>query len=95
MLLVPLVDIGPWDYGVTVEKIGISKHECRLRKSFQIGITGLHLISDWDYRITCLLKLGLRDYTSFEIGIIGLQDPPYRALHITLNGYNMCKTFVV
>ncbi len=40
------------------------------------GFTGLHLISNWDYGITSLLKLGLRDYTPFEIGIMGLQEPP-------------------
>ena len=45
-------------------------------------MTGLHLISNWDYRITCLLKLGLWDYTPFEIGIMGLQDPSNRALEI-------------
>ncbi len=39
-------------------------------------ITGLHFISNWDYGITCLLKLGSRDYTPFVIGILGLQVPP-------------------
>ena len=32
--------------------------------------------SNRDYGITPLLKLGLRDYAPFEIGIMGLQDPP-------------------
>ena len=40
----------------------------------RIGIMGLHPV--WNYGITCLLKLGLRDYTPFEIGIMGLQDLP-------------------
>ena len=35
---------------------------------------------NWDYGITPKLKFGLRDYTPFEIGITGLQDPPFRAL---------------
>ncbi len=52
------------------------KHECRVRKPFQIGIAGLRLIPNWDYGITWLLILGLRDYTPFEIGIMGLQYPP-------------------
>ena len=29
----------------------------------------------WDYRIMPHFKLGLWDYTPFEIGITGLQDP--------------------
>ena len=29
-----------------------------------------------NYGITPLLKLGLWDYARFEIGIMGLQDPP-------------------
>ncbi len=43
----------------------------------EIGITGLHSIWNWDYGITPHLKLGLWDYTPFEIGIMGLQDSPY------------------
>ncbi len=39
-------------------------------------ILGLCLISNLDYGITCILKLGLWDYTPFEIGIMGLQDLP-------------------
>ncbi len=32
---------------------------------------------NWDYGISPYLKLGLRDYACFEIGITGFQDPPY------------------
>ena len=31
-----------------------------------------------DYRITSHLKVGLWDYTPFEIGITGLQDSPFQ-----------------
>ena len=41
---------------------------------------GLLSIWNWDYGIVPHLKLGLRDCTPFEIGILGLQTPPYRAL---------------
>ena len=37
---------------------------------------------NWDSGITPQLKFGLRDYTPFKIGIMGLQDPPFRALVI-------------
>ena len=33
---------------------------------------------NWDYGITPQLKLGLRDYTPFEIGITGLRDPHFQ-----------------
>ncbi len=77
--------MGLWDFnlfeiGITeiMFEIGITGFQSNPNqgKPFQIGITGLRLISNWDYGITCLLKLGFRDYTPFEIGIMGLQDPP-------------------
>ena len=84
--------VGPckliWDYGITGEKLGLWDYtlfEIGITKiMFEIGITGLRIIPNWDYGITCVLKLGLRDCTPFEIGMMGLQDSPYRALTVII-----------
>ncbi len=73
--------LGLWDY--TLFEIGITEIMFEIRiTGFQSNpnqgfqIIGLHLISNWDSGITCLWKLELWDCTPFEIGIMGLQDPP-------------------
>ncbi len=40
-----------------------------------------------DYGITPHLKLGLRDYTPFEIGITGVQDLPFQGPYNIGFGY--------
>ena len=46
------------------------------RNHVSLQFMGLYSIWNLDYGITPHLKLGLWDYNPFEIGILGLQDPP-------------------
>ncbi len=65
-----------WDYRIL--KLGLQKSALKLGlwipNPTKLGFS-IHV--NWDYRISPYLKLGLRDYARFEIGITGLQNPPY------------------
>ena len=68
-----------WDYGITpCLKLGLQKSALKLglwiSNPTKLGFS-IHV--NWDYGISPYLKFGLWDYTSFEIGVTGLQDLPY------------------
>ena len=81
----PIANLGLWDYR---EKLGLWDYtlfEIGITEIMsEFGIMGLHYEPIWDYKIPedinsivrlkflYVGKLGLRDYTSFEIGIKGL-----------------------
>ncbi len=80
----PLANLGlwdyrgeKWDYGITpCLKLGLQKSALKLGLWIPTK-SGFSIHVNWDYGISPYLKFGLWDYTSFEIGIRGLQDPTY------------------
>ncbi len=63
--------MGLWDY--ILFEIGITE------TSFAIGIMGLKINQIWIFHpcIFGMLNFTRFDYAGFEIGITGLQDPPF------------------
>ncbi len=68
-----------WDYGITpCLKLGLQKSALKLglwiSNSTKFGFCIHSKLGLWDFT---LFEIGLRDYAGFEIGITGLQDPSY------------------
>ena len=71
-----LFEIGITEISFEIGITDIKSNQIGIFHPCKIGITGLQPTWNWDYGITPVLKLGLRQFT-------GLQDPPKGALFIT------------